>query len=81
MQSDKSKPGGAVKPGVRVNAAVLAGAIWRATVPDEKTLVDLQQRQAQWQADRERYLDLGRKVMQQLRAMRRERRAAGKEKQ
>jgi hypothetical protein len=81
MQSDKSKLGAAGKPGVRVNPAVLGRAIWRATVVQEKKLTSKEQRQAQWQADREEYLELGRKVAKEIRAMRRQRPAAAGEKQ
>ena len=71
MQSNKSKLGAAGEPGVRVNPAVLGRAIWRATVLEEKKPIDQAQRQALWQSDRERYLELGRKVMKEIRAMRR----------
>jgi hypothetical protein len=80
MPSNKNKPGAVKRPGVTVNAAALGRAIWQATVLDEKKLVDPQQRQAQWQADRKQYVELGRKVLKQIRTMRRERRAAGEEK-
>lgn len=81
MQSNKSKLGAAGKPGVRVNPAVLGRAIWRATVVQEKKLTSKEQRQAQWQADREEYLELGRKVAKEIRAMGRQRPAAAGEKQ
>jgi hypothetical protein len=81
MPTNKSKPGAAGKPGVNVNAAALGRAIWRATVLEEKKPADQAQRQALWQADRERYIELGRKVVKEIKAMRRERKAAAGEKQ
>ena len=81
MPPNKNKPGAAGKPGVHINPAVLGRAIWRATVMQEKKPADQAQRQALWQADREEYLELGRKVAQEIRAIGRQRRAAAGEKQ
>jgi hypothetical protein len=81
METKKRKPGAAGKPGVHVNPAALGRAIWRATVLEDKKPMDQAQHQALWQADRERYLELGRKVVKEIRAMRRERQAAGEAKQ
>ena len=81
MQSNKSRLGAAGKPGVRVNPAVLGRAIWRATVAQEKMLTSKEQRQTQWQADRGEYLELGRKVAKEIRAMGRQRPAAAGKKQ
>lgn len=79
MQSNKSKPGAAGKLGVHVNPAALGRAIWRVTVLQAKKPETKEQRQAQWQADREEYLELGRKVVKEIRVMRREQQAvAGK---
>jgi hypothetical protein len=81
MPPNPNKPGAAGKPGVHVNPAALGRAIWRATVLEEKKPTDQAQRQALWQADREHYLELGRKVVKEIRAMRREKQAAAGEKQ
>lgn len=81
METKKRKPGAAGKPDVHVNSAVLGRAIWRATVVQEKKLTSKEQRQAQWQADRGEYMELGRKVAKEIRAMGRQRPAAAGEKQ
>ncbi len=80
-QTGMKKPGTPVNPSVDVTAAALGRAIWRATVLEEKKPMDKAQRQALWQTDHERYLELGRKVVKEIRAMRRERQAAAGEKQ
>jgi hypothetical protein len=73
--------GAVAKPKVHVNPSALGRAIWRATVLQEKKPMDQAQRQARWQADREEYLKLGRKVFQQIKAMQRVRQAAAGKKQ